>query len=569
MLFATPESPELPADVSVDATGYAAWATAREAARRAGASDSAPGPELALVTIVAALPVGLARTLEGIGRQTVRNWSLTVLVPDARAAQVERIVTSSPRRVRRLTRIVNIPGPADAFAMFNVALDLHRGQHVALVFPGDLWPPDAVELLASQVAPSNVVYADEDVVGAGGSQGSARLKPEFSPDFLTSAPYVGRPLVIGSAVTRDMPRVVASEETSLEHACALAACSVATSVVHIPEVLCHRWAAEPVVGPDGYHVEVAIDRRDARATVQPGSSPGIFRVLWPDRPRATVSIVIPFRDEPRFLRTCVDSISSTTLHDRVELVLIDNGSTDLETQTLMERLETRSDVRLLHDPRPYNWACLSNDGARAASGELLIFLNNDIEARTEGWLAALRAQALRPDVAAVGARLLYPDGRLQHCGIVVGLTGAAGHPLVGLAPERSGYLHMARVTRECSAVTGACLAVRREVFEELDGFDEDLGVDLNDVDFCLRAWDAGYRTIYEPAAELVHHESPSRGTAGGVGDIVRFLDRWQHLLRQGDPYLNPHLTRTDPSCRLAGPDEAEQWQQWQSTVRAR
>ena len=198
-----------------------------------------------------------------------------------------------------------------------------------------------------------------------------------------------------------------------------------------------------------------------------------------------------------------------------------------------------------------------------------IFLNNDIEARTEGWLAALRAQALRPDVAAVGARLLYPDGRLQHCGIVVGLTGAAGHPLVGLAPERSGYLHMARVTRECSAVTGACLAVRREVFEELDGFDEDLGVDLNDVDFCLRAWDAGYRTIYEPAAELVHHESPSRGTAGGVGDIVRFLDRWQHLLRQGDPYLNPHLTRTDPSCRLAGPDEAEQWQQWQSTVRAR
>ena len=141
--------------------------------------------------------------------------------------------------------------------------------------------------------------------------------------------------------------------------------------------------------------------------------------------------------------------------------------------------------------------------------------------------------------AAVGARLLYPDGRLQHCGIVVGLTGAAGHPLVGLAPEHSGYLHMARVTRECSAVTGACFAVRREVFEELDGFDEDLGVDLNDVDFCLRAWDAGYRTIYEPAAELVHHESPSRGTAGGVGDIVRFLDRWQAPPPPGRPLPQP------------------------------
>jgi GT2 family glycosyltransferase len=568
VLFATPEPSELPADVSADATGYAAWASAREAARRARSVGSPQGPELTLVTIVAAPPEGLSRTLQGIRRQTSRNWSWTILVAEAWVGQVEGLVTSLPRRVRRLIRIVNRPGPADAFSMCNEALDLHRGMNVALIFPGDLWPPDAVELLASQVAPSNVVYADEDVVAPDGFQGSARLKPEFSPDFLTAAPYVGRPLLMGSAVTRDMPHVLASEESSLEHACALAAGSVATSVVHIAEVLCHRWADAPTEGPDGYHVEVAVDRRDPRVTVRPGVSPGTFRVTWPDRPRATVSIVIPFRDEPRFLRTCVDSVSATTRTDRVELVLVDNGSTDLETQTLMERLEARSDVRLLHDARPFNWARLSNDGARAARGDVLIFLNNDIEARADGWLAALRAQTLRPDVGAVGARLLYPDGRLQHCGIVLGLTGAAGHPLAGLARARSGYLQMAGVTRECSAVTGACFAVRREVFEELDGFDEELGVDLNDVDFCLRAWNAGYRTLYEPAAELVHHESPSRGTAGGVGDIVRFLDRWQHLLRRGDRFLSPHLTRRDPSCRLAGADEAEQWEQWHSTVRA-
>jgi GT2 family glycosyltransferase len=459
-------------------------------------------------------------------------------------------------------------GQADTFSLFNEALDLHRGRHVALVFPGDLWPPDAVALLAARITPTNVVYADEDVVEPSGFQGSARLKPAFSPDFLTSAPYIGRPLVIGSAVTRDMPRIVASAASSLEHACALTACTVAESVVHVPEVLCHRLSAEATRDPDGYHLEVAIDRRDPRATVRPGHDPGTFRVSWPDRPRATVSVVIPFRDEPRFLRTCVDSVSRTSRHDRVELVLVDNGSTDLETQTLMERLEARPDVSLLHDARPFNWARLSNDGANAARGEVLMFLNNDIEAGTEGWVAALRAQALRPDVAAVGARLLYPDGRLQHCGIVLGLNGAAGHPLNGLAPGRSGYLHMARVTRECSAVTGACLAVRRDVFEELGGFDEDLGVDLNDVDFCLRAWDAGYRTLYEPAAELVHHESPSRGTAGGVGDIVRFLDRWGHLLRQGDRYLSPHVTREDSSCRLASAGEAERWDRWQSTVRA-
>src|SRR5208283_4649057 len=214
-------------------------------------------------------------------------------------------------------------------------------------------------------------------------------------------------------------------------------------------------------------------------------------------------------------------------------------------------LDARADVRVLRDARPFNWAALNNAGARAARGDVLVFLNNDIEAHRPDWLPALCAQALRPDVGAVGARLLYPDRRVQHCGLVVGLTGAAGHPLAGLPEDAPGYLHMATVTRECSAVTGACLATRREVFDQLDGFDQTLGVDLNDVDFCLRAGVAGYRTVLEPASELIHYESPSRGTAGGVGDIVHFVDRWKDYITQGDRYFNAHLTRADPSCGLA------------------
>jgi GT2 family glycosyltransferase len=246
--------------------------------------------------------------------------------------------------------------------------------------------------------------------------------------------------------------------------------------------------------------------------------------------------------------------------------LVDNGSSDLETLTLVERLAGTNGARVLHDPRPFNWARLNNLAARQANGEVLLFLNNDIEALRARWLEALAAQALRPDVGAAGARLLYPNRRVQHCGLVIGLNGAAGHPLVGLDGDSPGYLHMATVTRECAAVTGACLATRREVFEELAGFDESLGVDLNDVDYCLRAAQAGYRTIYEPAAELVHHESPSRGTAGGVGDIVRFVERWKDYIERGDSYLSPHLTRSDPSCALATPEEQEAWNQWYSTV---
>jgi GT2 family glycosyltransferase len=280
-----------------------------------------------------------------------------------------------------------------------------------------------------------------------------------------------------------------------------------------------------------------------------------------------VSILIPFRDEPRLLRTCVDSLAATTsTHTSVELVLIDNGSSDPETLTLVERLAESPDVRLLTDSRPFNWAALNNEGALVARGDILVFLNNDIEAHQSGWLSALCAQALRPDVGAAGARLLYPDHHLQHCGLVIGLTGAAGHVLGGLPQEASGYLHMATATRECSAVTGACLATRRTVFELLGGFDETLGVDLNDVDYCLRAAEKGFRTLYEPAAQLIHHESPSRGTAGGVGDVVKFVDRWKEYISEGDRYLNPHLTRADPSCGLARAGEKDDWNRWYATL---
>jgi GT2 family glycosyltransferase len=166
------------------------------------------------------------------------------------------------------------------------------------------------------------------------------------------------------------------------------------------------------------------------------------------------------------------------------------------------------------------------------------------------------------DVGAVGARLLYPDHRVQHCGVVIGLGGAAGHLFVGLDETAPGYLDLAVTTRECSGVTGACLATRRDTFEEHGRFDESLGIDLNDIDYCLRLQRAGLRVLYEPIAELVHYESTSRGTAGDVRDIVRFIERWEDSILAGDPFLNPHLTRRDSSCALRDPGENEWWQRW-------
>jgi GT2 family glycosyltransferase len=300
--------------------------------------------------------------------------------------------------------------------------------------------------------------------------------------------------------------------------------------------------------------------------VEPGRTVGTFRIVRSVPEGTTASIIVPFRDQARFLRTCADSVRATAGGVGHELILVDNGSVEPETRSLVEELAEREGVRVLTDPRPFNWARLNNGAAAGAAGDVLVFLNNDIEVREAGWLEALCAQATRPDVAAAGARLLYPGRRLQHCGIVVGLTGAAGHPLLGLAEDEPGYLRMATAVRECAAVTGACLATRRQVFADLGCFDEDLGVDLNDVDYCLRAAQRGYRVIYEPGAELIHHESPSRGTAGGTGDIVNFVERWAEYIDARDPYLNPYLTRDDPSCALATPEEKEAWDRWRSTL---
>ncbi len=520
------------------------------------------------MVITGAPPADIARTLGSLHRQTSRRWSTTLVVAAPWVGALRSLVRdgASPR-VRRRLRIVTAPHGTQAGGLLQRGIAASGGSAIALLFPGDLWAPDAVATLSGALTPRGVVYADEDRVAPDGSHVDPRLKPDFSPDLLLGAPYVGRPLAVGWDLLRSGPDFLGMDG-ALEHEWALRVCEEAETVTHIAEVLCHRAGDEPRGRgtSDAAHVRGALDRRSDPGEVIPGPGPDTFRIVRRPRTGTSVSIVIPFRDQPQFLRTCVDSVLATTRDVDVELVLIDNGSSEPETVTLLERLAEHAQVHLLADPRPFNWAQLNNAGARTARGEVLLFLNNDIEAHATGWLEALCGHALRSDVAAVGARLLYPDRRVQHCGIVVGLGGAAGHPLAGLPASDPGYLSMAALTRECSAVTGACLATRRGVFDELGGFDESLGVDLNDVDYCLRSLRRGYRVLFEPAAELVHHESPSRGTAGGVTDIVNFVSRWKDYIDRGDPYFNPHLTRADASCRLASAEEEDAWRTWHSTL---
>jgi O-antigen biosynthesis protein len=539
VLFAPRDLPALRPDVAQDPVPYDRWVREREQERlrgRPGASETRP---LHVVMVVDAAPAPeTMESLQSLRAQTSTRWTLSVVVQERWRDEVTSLLDASGLG-ERSALVEERTGTAPE-AMLSAGLAAAGGDDVALIFPGDLWPADAVSLLSASLPADGLVYADEDVLDTSGQHVAPRLKPAFSPEFLLHSNYTGRPVAISSSVVRRLPPPTTHASLPREHDLALRACEAATSVRHVPEVLCHRRGSGAEPTPE-------VTTIDLRRTV---------------RSVRTASIIIPFRDEPRFLRACVDSIDRTRSTVAPEYILVDNGSVQPETATLLERMGSRPDVQIIRDDRPFNWAALNNAATDHASGEVLVFLNNDIEALSVGWLDALCAQAEREQIGAVGARLLYPDGRVQHCGVVIGLGGAAGHLFVGLDGAEPGYMALAVTTRECSGVTGACLATRRETFEQHGRFDESLGVDLNDIDYCLRVQQAGLRVLYEPMAELVHHESPSRGTVGQVRDIVNFIERWQTSILAGDSYLSPHLSRKDSSCALRDPDEAEWWHRW-------
>jgi GT2 family glycosyltransferase len=509
-------------------------------------------------------PAVTVDSLRSLSRQQSTRWELTVVAEKPWHTEVAALLSVSG--ITQPFEVLTHEGGAGFDRLLERGFAAAATDDLALIFPGDVWTEDAVLLLSTALEEGGIAYADEDCVGPDGTYCQPRLKPEFSPEFALHADLIGRPLALGAGVAN---RLAAGSEATIgsrDHDLALRAVEVATSVRHIDEVLCHR-RVPPATALGRRHVEAALARRGEDAVVGEGSAPGTVRIIRSPRHTATASIIIPFRDEPRFLRSCFESIERTRGRITHEYLLVDNGSTQPETLTLLDRLASLPGVKILSDSGAFNWARLNNAAALQATGDVLVFLNNDIEAVASGWLDALCAQANRDDVGAAGARLLYPDGRVQHCGVVLGLGGAAGHLLKGLSPGEPGYLAMAVTARECAAVTGACLASRRSVFEQHDGFDESLGVDLNDIDYCLRLQQSGLRVLYEPAAELVHHESPSRGTAGDPSDIVRFLERWKACINAGDPYLNPRITRLDSSCALRESDEEQWWQRWYAGLR--
>ena len=355
--------------------------------------------------------------------------------------------------------------------------------------------------------------------------------------------------------------------------CAAANGFASEQVRHIPRILYH-WrkgagsaAAEANAKP--YAIAAArraltehLERLHLAGRVEPcPENSEAHRVVYAmSKPAPLVTIIIPTRDRVELLRRCLESLRTRTAYRPYEIIVVDNGSTETATLEYLASLTSAADVRVLPVPGVFNFSRLNNLAAAEAAGEILVFLNNDIEVTEAGWLTELVSQAARPEVGAAGARLWYADGTLQHGGVILGLGGVAGHAELRLPRGHPGYFSRAILQKSVSALTGACLATRREIFHDLGGFNQErLGVNFNDIDYCLRVAARGLRVVWTPAANLLHDESASRGHHRSPEEQAQFFREATYmqethgaaLLR--DPFYNPNLSLELPGYELADP----------------
>jgi GT2 family glycosyltransferase len=592
---APPPPPPYPLDATEDTAAYHRWLRARgEPIRRHGRGDppvrraatrpprSGRPPRFSVLVPVHRPPLwALQHCLGSVLEQSFPSFELCVCddAPGepAVAAELARLARAD-RRIR-LAPAPAEPGIAEAT---NAALRLASGEWVVFLDHDDELAPDALARIdeAIRATPGAVLcYSDEDKIDEDGLRTQPTLKPGWSPDLLLSNAYLCHLLAVRRDLLVALGGLRSAFDGAQDYDLMLRATDDPSAVVaHAPAILYH-WRTLPGSSAGGSASKDWAFDASARALADACARRGIDAELVPHpmlrgsfhlrrrvRGDPLVSVVVPFRDEPALLERCVRSLLAAPGHARVEVVLVDNDSTLPETAAVLAELAEDRRVRTVRSPGPFRWAAVNDAGVRASSGELLLFCNNDVEALSEGWLAALVAHAQRPEVGAVGARLLYPDGRVQHAGVALPLGFAAGHLLHDLPRDAPGYLGLAVLTHDCSAVTGACLMTRRELYEELGGFDPAFPVAYGDIDFCLRLRERGLLVVYTPLAELVHHESRSRGHTNDAAEIAEFHRRWGHVILAGDPYLHPNLSPFAVHCRLRNEEDEPLWKTLRSML---
>jgi GT2 family glycosyltransferase len=502
----------------------------------------------------------LRRCLDSVLSQAWERWEMCIVDDGSRAPHVGPVLDSYARMDARI-RVERRPVSGGIVAATQCALGLARGDFVAFLDHDDELAPEALLSIAARLGMEpdlDLIYSDEDKLDEAGRRVEPFFKPDWSPDLLLSMNYLNHLTVVRRSLLEAVGGLRAGFEGSQDYDLLLRLTERTQRIGHVPRVLYHwrKVAGSEAAqrGVKGYAqvsarraLEEALARRSLQGYVD-SPRPGLYGVRYRIQGEPLVSIVIPTRDGAPVLRACVQSLEQRTTWRKWELLLVDNGSTDPEALAYLTELSRRH--RVLRDARPFNWSALNNAAAREARGDYLLFMNNDMEVIAPDWMDALLEHIQRPGVGAAGGRLLYPDGRVQHAGVVLGIGAVAGHAFKHLPASDPGYACLGHVVRDVSAVTGACMMVRRDAFERVGGFDERLPVAYNDIDFCLKLRRAGYVVVYTPYATLYHHESATRGQLDPPEDLALMKARWHDVLG-ADPYYSPHLSRDREDYAIA------------------
>jgi O-antigen biosynthesis protein len=493
-------------------------------------------------------PEWLAEAALSLLNQSFADWEWC-LVDDGSDDRETRKLLELLSRASPRVRVKFVPN-AGISAANNLALELARGEYVCFLDHDDLLHPSALEAMQEKLEDGfGVVYSDEDKLDdATGELVDPFFKPDWSPEYFRGVMYVGHLLCVRRELAQKI-RFDSAFDGVQDFEFMLRLSETGAKVGHIPRILYHwrktpgsiaeKTDAKPQIDAlQERAVNAHLDRLRLPARAEQTKLPHRLRLVPVKRESSSrVSIIIPTRDAPDVFSCCLESVFAKTSYPNFDVIVMDNETTDRRALDLMAQFP----VQRIAFPGPFNFSRANNQGAAAATGAFLVFLNNDTEVVAQDWLQQLIYYAEQPDVGAAGALLAYEDRTVQHAGVALGMRGTADHTMRRFPIDVDGYAGSLACAREVSAVTGACLMIRKSLFEELGGFNPHFFTAYQDVDLCLRLRARGLRIIYTPQAFLFHHESISRRTYYDMVDRMLLLDLWEHIIERGDPYYNRNL----------------------------
>lgn len=507
----------------------------------------------------------LRQMIESLIVQTYSNWELCIVNASPDNEEMQKVLAEYSAGDSRV-RFCNLKENLGIAENTNRAFAMTKGEFVGLLDHDDLLAPNAlyeiVKILQDHPQ-ADALYTDEDKVTTELDEHfQPHLKPDFNLDLLRSNNYICHFFVVRKSIVEKAGGFRKEFDGAQDYDFIFRCTENAGEVLHVPEILYH-WRTHKASTADNpaskmyafeagkRAIEAHLERTGTEGEVSHTQDLGFYRVKYPVQGKPLVSVIIPNKDEKETLQTCLEMLEKNTGYQNFEIIIVENNSTTDEIFRYYKELSGNRKIHLLRWGKEFNYSAINNFAVAHAKGEYLLFLNNDVKSINPDWLEEMLGVCQRPEVGGVGAKLIYPDNTIQHAGCVIGMGGIAGHMFVDMPADRTGYLHKASLLQDMSAVTAACLLMKKEVFEQAGGFTEELAVAFNDVDLCLKVRKNGYLIVYDPYVKLYHMESKTRGAEDSKEKVRRFQTEieymrchWIDILKNGDPCYNKNLSLT-------------------------